>query len=408
MFSGCSSMTSVKIGSNVETIGGSAFSGCSALPTIRIPKAVTIIESSVFSGCKSLKDVIIEDRESILTLGSNTSEPQFADCPLDSVYIGGNISYKTDKNYCYSPFYRNTSLRSVTITDKETEISENEFYGCTNLKNVRIGDGVTTIGNWAFSGCSNLDYFAFGSSVETIGKEAFSDCVNVTKLISRAGTPPACGSQALDDINKWNCTLTVPTGHLSAYQAADQWKEFFFVTEGEGGGDTPVIPDTKKCATPVIYYSNGTLTFESATEEAVCQSTITNPDITSYSGSSVQLGVTYHISVYATKPGYEDSDVATATLCWIDVEPQTEGITDDVITGVKEQKALPVLIQTENRTVTVSGADDGTHVTVYGVNGIKAGSAISSNGKAQVAVNLPTGSIAIVKIGEKAVKVVMK
>ncbi|MBR3512971.1 MAG: leucine-rich repeat protein [Bacteroidaceae bacterium] len=45
----------------------------------------------------------------------------------------------------------------------------------------------------AFSGCSNLDYFAFGSSVETIGKEAFSDCVNVTKLISRAGTPPACG-----------------------------------------------------------------------------------------------------------------------------------------------------------------------------------------------------------------------
>jgi hypothetical protein len=97
------------------------------------------------------------------------------------------------------------------------------------LKNVRIGDGVTTFGDWAFSGCCSLDYFAFGSSVETIGKEAFSDCSAMTKLISRAAQPPVCGTQALDDINKWECTLLVPDGSLALYQAADQWKEFFFM-----------------------------------------------------------------------------------------------------------------------------------------------------------------------------------
>ena len=149
------------------------------------------------------------------------------------MYIGGNISYKTSKQYGYSPFYRNTSLRSVHITDQETEISDNEFYGCTGLKNVRIGDGVTTIGNWAFSGCSSLDYFKFGGSVETIGQEAFSDCVAVTKIISRAPTPPICGSQALDDLSKWECHLEVPKGMAAAYQEADQWKEFFFVIEGD-------------------------------------------------------------------------------------------------------------------------------------------------------------------------------
>jgi hypothetical protein len=148
------------------------------------------------------------------------------------VYIGGNISYNTGKNYGYSPFYRNTSLRSVRITDEETEISDNEFYGCTNLKNVWIGDGVTTIGNWALSGCANLDFFAFGTSMESIGKEAFSDCIQVTKVISRAPTPPNCCSQALDDISKWTCTLEVPKGTLAAYQNADQWKEFFFIEEG--------------------------------------------------------------------------------------------------------------------------------------------------------------------------------
>lgn len=236
-FSGCSSLTNLQIGQNVETIDTYAFSSCSSLATISIPQAVTKINNNVFSGCSSLKNVTMEDREddTVLTLGYNvglfSNKPLFADCPLDEVYIGRNISYNTSSGYGYSPFYRNTTLRTVKITDRETEISPNEFYGCTNLKNVTIGDGVTTIGNWAFSGCASLDYFSFGSAVETIGQEAFSDCTAMTKLISHSATPPACGTEALDDINKWNCKLQVPADHITQYQQADQWKEFFFIEE---------------------------------------------------------------------------------------------------------------------------------------------------------------------------------
>ena len=233
-FSGCSKLTDMQIGSKVGTIYTYAFNNCSSLPKITIPQSVTKINNYVFYGCTQLKDIYIADRNTILTLGSNGSSPLFSSCPLDSVYIGGNISYNTGSSYGYSPFYRNTSLRSVTITDEETEISENEFYGCTNLKNVSIGDGVTTIGKWAFSGCSSLDYFAFGSSVTSIGQEAFSDCTAMTKLISHAATPPTCGSQALEDINIWTCKLEVPTGNKAAYAVADQWKEFLFVNEGDG------------------------------------------------------------------------------------------------------------------------------------------------------------------------------
>ena len=227
-FEDCSSMTFVKIGNGINTIPKYSFSGCSSLPTIQIPQNVTNIGDYVFYRCESLEKVLMDDGETELTLGSSGSSPLFASCPLDSVYIGRNINYSIASDNGYSPFYRNTKLRSVTITDKETEISPNEFYGCTALKNVRIGDGVTTFGNWAFSGCSSLDFFAFGSSVETIGKEAFSDCSALTKLISRAAIPPVCGTQALDDINKWECTLLVPDGSLTLYQTADQWKEFFF------------------------------------------------------------------------------------------------------------------------------------------------------------------------------------
>ena len=235
-FSGCSKLTDMQIGQNVQTINTYAFADCKALKSITIPKSVTSIKDYVFSGCSTLKNVTMEDRtdNTALTLGSNGSSPIFSSCPLDEVYIGRNISYSTSSGNGYSPFYRNTSLRSVTITDRETEISENEFYGCTNLKEVKIGDGVTTIGNWAFSGCSSLDFFSFGSAVQTIGQEAFSDCTAMTKLISKATTPPTCGTQALDDINKWNCRLQVPAHTLSLYQAAPQWKEFFFIEEATG------------------------------------------------------------------------------------------------------------------------------------------------------------------------------
>lgn len=256
-FANCSNMKYATLGQKITAIGEYAFSGCKSLQTLIIPNLVTKINIFTFQNCESLsnitihnainkiddyafwgctclKNLIIDNRKTELSLGSNGSEPLFSFCPLDSVYIGGNISYNTSYDYGYSPFYRNTSLRAVNITDKETEISENEFYGCTNLQRVIIGDGVTSIGKWAFSGCSSLKYFAFGSKVATIGKEAFSDCTAVTELISRAATPPTCGSQALDDINKWECKLYVPTGTQTKYKNADQWKEFFFCEEGTG------------------------------------------------------------------------------------------------------------------------------------------------------------------------------
>lgn len=254
-FSGCTSLTDMQIGSNVNTIDTYAFNNCSALPEIIIPQSVTKIANNVFKGCLSLKQVVMADHASELQLGSNGSSPLFAACPLDSVYIGRNISYNTSSSYGYSPFYRNTSLRAVTITDVETEIPANEFYGCTNLKNVKIGNSVTSIGDWAFSGCNSLDAFEFGSAVETIGKEAFSDCTAMTKLISHAVTPPTCGSQALDDINKWICTLSVPTGYATAYQQADQWKEFFFINDDvDITGIKDIVNDS---AENVVVYTLG-------------------------------------------------------------------------------------------------------------------------------------------------------
>ena len=232
VFGGCTAMAYATIGSGITQIPEDCFSRCSSLAEIIIPATVDSIHDGAFYGCTSLRNVIISDRTDLLVLGSNYSDPLFSSCPLDSVYIGGNLSYPTESDKGYSPFYRNTSLRTVKITDKETEISENEFYGCTNLRNVTLGDGIESIGNYAISGCAALERFTFGSSVKEIGEEAFSDCTAMTELVSNTTVPPVCGTQALDDINKWTCQLYVPGEAIDAYKAADQWKEFFFIQTG--------------------------------------------------------------------------------------------------------------------------------------------------------------------------------
>ena len=70
--------------------------------------------------------------------------------------------------------------------------------------------------------------------------------------------------------------------------------------------------------------------------------------------------------------------------------------------------AHAVLIQSNGGVLTIQGADDGTAVNVYSINGTQAGSAISNSGQAIVSSNLQPGSIAVVKIGEKTVKVVVR
>ncbi|MBQ8629943.1 MAG: leucine-rich repeat protein, partial [Prevotella sp.] len=242
-FESCVSLVDVKVGARVSDIYASAFKNCSSLPQITIPQATNSIKDYVFDDCAKLKYFFLEDGPNAISLGKNAATastnvigsecPLFYDCALDSIYLGRNLSYSLKLEDGYSPFYFNKTLRAVVIGDQATSVHENEFYKCQKLKYVSVGNGVTAIGNWAFSGCISLDHFLFGEGLETIGKEAFSDCTAVTKIVGNRPVPPVCGEQALVDINVFNCTLYVPTASVSAYQAAEQWKDFFFVEGAE-------------------------------------------------------------------------------------------------------------------------------------------------------------------------------
>ena len=160
----------------------------------------------------------------------------------------------------------------------------------------------------------------------------------------------------------------------------------------------------EKCAPPSITYINGELRFACTTEGAEFISEITDTDVTMHYNASISLTATYNISVYATKSGYANSDVVTATLCWIDANPQTEGISN----GIAKVRANPVLIQSYGNVLSISGVDVGTPISVFDLSGKQVGSADAMSESTYINTSLTRGQIGIVKIGEKAVKIIIK
>ena len=164
VFSDCCGLTSIKFSNSVTNIGEKAFSGCTSLTRIVIPNSVTSIGDKAFDGCTSLKDLRIEDGTQILNLGYNyynatTGMPEglFSYCPLETLYLGRNLSYDGDSYYGCSPFLNNVTLCSVTIGDNVASIGQNAFSYCTSLSNITIPNSIKSIGNSAFSGCTALN-----------------------------------------------------------------------------------------------------------------------------------------------------------------------------------------------------------------------------------------------------------
>ena len=93
------------------------------------------------------------------------------------------------------------------------------------------------------------------------------------------------------------------------------------------------IEPAQKCATPTIAYDKGRLLFSCETEGAECVYEINCADSGSGCGGEVSLGQNYEIRVHATLNGWQDSDVATATIGWRNGRPIMEGFSSVTMDG---------------------------------------------------------------------------
>ncbi len=412
-FSGCYNLTSVVIPDSVMSISNEAFFGCRNMASLTIPKTVTYIGDFSFKYCTGLTSIEIPD--SMTYIGDFA----FQGCTgLTSFKIPNTLTALNSGllSGC-------TSITSVTIPDKVTTIGDEVFAHCYALDSIAIPNSVTTMGDgvfkncyalskavlpenygWikmsTFQNCQSLKSIKIPAAVKIIYENAFDGCDELNQVIVYAVNPP---SAYANSFSRYGVTLHVPKASISSYVIAEPWSYFAKITnlpeEGGGGGE-----EKKPCATPTISYNKGHIQFHCETEDVNFNYNIINKDVASGIGSTVTLSATYTIEVYATKEGYKQSETATGTLCWIDAEPKTEGITDDIV----KIPAKAVMIQTNGGTLNIQGVEDGTRIKVYGVSGSYQGSAVSSNGIAIIETSLQAGSVAIVMIGDTSIKLIMK
>ena len=350
----------------MTSIGVCVFKECSNLASIFIPNSISAISTSAFYGCSSLTSVSI---------------------PYGVTAVDNNA------------FYNCPSLISVYIPNSVTRIGHNAFQYCKGLSSVSIPNSVNLIGRSAFENCSGLTKVTIEAGIDYIYSNAFSSCPELADIYCYAKSIKSTDNSAFTGSYIELATLHVPRNAIEFYRNATPWSAFGTIKALDGE-----LPEIQKCDTPIISYDDGQITFSCDTEDVDFISEITDTDIKKHYDAEIQLSATYHISVYATKTGYDNSDVAEAILCWIDGSFETEGTTIDVI----KANATPALIKSRDGLLSVEGLPDGTRVSIYTTAGTQVCSSVSSNGIATFDTGMPSGTIAIIKAGEKSVKVTVK
>ena len=99
---------------------------------------------------------------------------------IKEVTIGNEIESKKIEDIVVIP---KKEIKSVSIKDGVTRISNYAFSGCTGLTSITIPNSVTFIGDYAFQGCESLTLVTIYNGKTKISKNAFKQCIKLKSIV---------------------------------------------------------------------------------------------------------------------------------------------------------------------------------------------------------------------------------
>lgn len=160
-----SSVTDVKLGNNISSIGRYAFYG-SSIKEMVIPSAVKTLHEHSFDNCFSLTKLIISDGHDILDFYSSSGNVPvyFVNCPLQYLYLGRNIDH-----WPWNPAFDDLSnATEIEIGSSVTEFDDYLLSGAAKITTLTIPQSVKILRKGAFDKCSSLKSVIFEDGNETI------------------------------------------------------------------------------------------------------------------------------------------------------------------------------------------------------------------------------------------------
>ena len=236
-----------------------------------------------------------------------------------------------------------SGLTNVIIPSSVTSIGNSAFSDCIGLATISIPSSVTSIGTYAFYGCNRLSDITIPSSVTNIGMVAFSFCSKLNSIHACSISPINLNSSigVFNNINKYTCTLYVPYGSKSAYQTANQWKDFKNIVE---------MPGFKLSATTaIVKATHGSSSKIDISSDVACTTISSQPWLVIT--SSVEPG-NNSLTFTAEENPNKTVRSSTVTVSAIGVESQTITVTQEakLNTGLDHASIKPEFMLYPNPT----------------------------------------------------------
>ena len=226
-FDGDTNLTAVTLPNTLKVLGLAPFRN-TGIKEIVIPNSVTANteitdyrpyvqryvmnseDKDWFSGCTSLSSVTIGTGVSVVPVYC------FEHCTsLSSITIPNNVT-----RICDGAFKENLTLTGVTIPINLTGIGMEAFLTTSLSSALTLPDSLKTIGSWAFTNARNVRTVTFGTGITSIASNAFY-FTSITAMTFNGTTPPTLGNEdALGPNDRAGFVIYVPSSAVNTYKSA--------------------------------------------------------------------------------------------------------------------------------------------------------------------------------------------
>lgn len=306
------------------------------------------------------------------------------------------------------------SLKAISLPDGVTRVGEHAFSGCAQLKSIVIPDAVQSVGDYAFHGCTQLATVSFGKGVTSIGYRALQRCTQLRTINVADGnaTYSVSGGYLLTDGGR---TLVTAARKRSDYRTPTLPTQVTAIADYAFAGCDNLI----SIELPAALTTVGKHAFQGCTR----LSEISLPEATfdvganAFADCSVLNSVHCRASVPMALSSYYDpfTLIGRQALMTLYVPAGTAeayraasvwsgfGIIVEEESGVEPTAVhAAVAVSVDGRTITVTGAPDGSRITVWNISGAVVASGTSTQ------VTVPAAGAYVVMAGSKAVKVMVR